>query len=98
MKYLINVIVIIIFASVILFRILGNSIESDAKKLADAICKSEQLSKSGNVEVGEAAHQESQKLMQEAASLNGEMIKKYKDPIDYKQFTSIYMQAISKCK
>lgn len=98
MKYLINVIVIIIFAAVILFRILGNSIESDAKKLADVICKSEQLSRTRNFEVGEAAQQESQELMQEAASLNREMIKKYKDPIDYKQFTSKYSEEMNKCR
>jgi Zn-dependent membrane protease YugP len=98
MKYLINVIAIVIFTSVILFRILDNSIESDAKKLAEVMCKSQQLSKIKNKEVGEAAHAVSQELMQEAASLKQEIIKKYKDPIDYKQFTSNYIEEIGKCK
>ena len=102
MKKIITNVGVLIFASVILCSCGGKSVETDAQKLADVMCKSQNLAKKRYLEGGEvnmaAAMKERQKLISEAASLNQEMIKKYSNQDDYQEFTAAYIKALRKCK
>ena len=88
-------------ASVILTSCGGNSVESDAKKLAELDCKAQKWATEGAAKaaVGDmSAITESTKLASEAASLAQEMQGKYKDAADYQKFTAAYSKALRDCK
>lgn len=75
----------------------GNSIESDAKKYAELVCKAQKLAtKTATGDM--SAMSESTKLMTEAASLSKEMQGKYKDASDYQKFSVAYLKALADCK
>ena len=87
----------ILFASFILTSCGGNSIESDAKKYAELMCKATKLATEGAT--GDmSAMTESTKLMTEATSLATEMQGKYKDASDYQNFSAAYLKALANCK
>jgi F0F1-type ATP synthase membrane subunit b/b' len=71
-----NVIGAILFVSIIFTSCGGNSIESDAKKVADLLCKAQKLTEkaaSGDASVSE----ESTKLANEAQTLQKQLKEKY---------------------
>jgi hypothetical protein len=75
----------------------GNSIESDAKKYAELVCKAQKLA--AKTATGDmSAVSESTKLMTEAASLAKDMQGKYKDASDYQKFNAAYLKALADCK
>lgn len=84
-------------ASLILTSCGGNSIESDAKRYAELMCKAQKLATeaaAGDMSV----ITESTKLTSEAASFAQEMQGKYKDASDYEKFSAAYLKAMSDCK
>ncbi len=88
-------------ASVILTSCGDNSIESDAKKYAELICKVQKLATEGAAKTATgdmSAMTETAKLMTEANSLATEMKDKYKDASDYQKFSAAYMKAFADCK
>ena len=92
---------VILFASFILTSCGGNSIESDAKKYAEIMCKAQKLAAEGAAKAATgdmSAIEESTKLASEAASLAQEMEGKYKDAADYQKFTDAYLKEMSNCK
>jgi len=97
MKKVISILGAILFASFILSSCGGNSIESDAKKYAELMCKSQKLAAEGAEKeaAGDmSAITESTKLISEAVSL----ARKYKDAADYQKFTDAYLKAMGDCK
>ena len=91
----------ILFASFILTSCGGNSIESDAKKYAELMCKATKLATEGAAKAATgdmSAMTESTKLMTEATSLATEMQGKYKDASDYQKFSAAYLKAFADCK
>ncbi len=99
-KKTLTIFVGIVFASFILTSCGGNSIESDAKKYAELMCKAQKLatevaSKAASGDM--SAITESTKLATEAASLANEMQGKYKDAADYQKFTAAYLKAMGDC-
>jgi len=73
------------------------SIEKDAKKYADLVCKYQNLAtraSKGDMSVMEEYY----KLGTEATSLATEMQGKYKDAGDYKAFNEAYTKALGDCK
>ena len=88
-------------ASVILTSCGGNSIESDAKKFAELMCKAQKLVTEGAAKAAAgdmSAMTESTKLMTEATSLATEMQGKYKDASDYQKFSAAYLKSLADCK
>lgn len=91
---------VILFASFILTSCGGNSIESDAKKYAELMCKAQKLATEGAAKAATgdmSAITESTKLASEAASLAQEM-QGFEDVADYKKFTQAYLKALGGCK
>ena len=88
-------------ASVILTSCGSNSVESDAKKYAELMCKAQKLATEGAAKAAAgdmSAITESTKLASEAASLAQEMQGKYKDAADYQKFSAAYLKAMGDCK
>ena len=91
----------ILFASFILASCGGNSIESDAKKYAELMCKVQKMATEGAAKAASgdmSGIAESTQLATEAAALAQEMQGKYKDASDYQQFTVAYLKAMNDCK
>lgn len=75
----------------------GNSIESDAKKVAELQCKAQQLAlkaASGDMSILE----ESTKLSTEAAALASEMENKYTSDSDKQKFGEALLKEMGNCK
>jgi len=75
----------------------GNSIESDAKKVAELQCKAQQLAlkaASGDMSIIE----ESTKLSTEAVALASEMENKYTSDADKQKFGEALLKEMSNCK
>jgi hypothetical protein len=90
----------IVFASFILTSCGGNSIESDAKRCAELMCRAQKLATEGAAKAATgdmSAITESTQLTSEAASLANEMQGKYKDAADYQKFTAAYLKAMGDC-
>ena len=90
----------IFIASTTLTSCGGNSIESDAKKTADLVCKAQKMATEGAAKAASgdmSALTESTELATEAASLATEMQGKYKDASDYQKFTTAYLKALADC-
>ena len=101
MKKIISNLGVLIIGSVLLCSCGGNSIESDAKKLAKLSCKSQNLSKKMvGAEGANMANtlKESQKLMLEFANLSKEMDGKYSSESDEKEFGMALLKEMQKCK
>lgn len=93
----------ILFAQFILTSCGGssNSIERDAKKYAELMCKAQKLATEGAAKMASgdmSAMTESTKLATEAASLATEMQGKYKDANDYQKFSAAYLKAFADCQ
>ncbi len=87
----------ILFASTIITSCAGNSIESDAKKVAELHCTSQKiLQKATSVDV--SIMEESAKLASEAASLSKEMEKKFTSDSDKKKFAEALLKEMGNCK
>jgi hypothetical protein len=75
----------------------SNTIEADAKKVADLQCKAQKLiAKAATGDTTVAA--ESQKISQEAEKLGQELKTKYTNPIDIARFATAYAEAMKDCK
>ncbi len=101
MKKIIFNLTAIAFVSLLLTSCGSNSIESDAKKYAELMCKAQKLATEGAAKMASgdmSAMTESTKLATEAASLATEMQGKYKDAIDYQNFSAVYLKALADCK
>ena len=101
MKKIVFNLTAIAFVSLLLTSCGGNSIESDAKKYAELMCKAQKLATEGAAKAAAgdmSAITESTKLASEAASLANEMQGKYKDEADYQKFTTAYLKAMGDCK
>jgi basic membrane lipoprotein Med (substrate-binding protein (PBP1-ABC) superfamily) len=90
MKKSMTVIGALLFASVI-FTSCGGGVESDAKKLADLMCKAQKLMQDGNTEEYEAISKEGNELEKE---LKG----KYTSEEDQKKFVEALTKEIANCK
>jgi hypothetical protein len=87
----------ILFASFLFTSCGGNSIESDAKKMAELQCKAKQLME--KVASGDASvMEESTKLATEAASLKEEIQGKYTSESDQKEFNMALLKEMANCK
>lgn len=96
MKKLTTIFGVIIFASFIFTSCGGNSIESDAKRLAELQCKVQKLiqkAASGDMSIAE----ESQKLSSEAATLSKEMDGKYTSDSDKQKFAEALLKEMGNC-
>ena len=101
MKKIVFNLTAIAFVSLLLTSCGGNSIESDAKKYAELMCKAQKLATEGAAKAATgdmSAMTESTKLMTEATSLATEMQGKYKDASDYQNFSAAYLKALANCK
>ena len=101
MKKLMIIFGAMFIASVILTSCGSNSVESDAKKYAELMCKAQKLATEGATKAvaGDvSAITESTKLASEAATIAQEMQGKYKDAADYQKFTAAYSKAMRDCK
>jgi hypothetical protein len=97
MKKVMTIFGAILFASTILTSCGGNSIDSDAKKVAELQCKAEKLMQkatSGDMSVIE----ESTKLASEAATLSKEMEEKYTSDSDMEKFAESLLKEMGNCK
>lgn len=84
-------------ATAILTSCGDNSIESDAKKVADLVCKAQKMATEGAASGDMSALTESTELSTEAASLASEMQAKYTDASDYQKFNEAYLKAVADC-
>ena len=101
MKKLMTIFGAMFIVSVIMTSCGGNSIESDAKKYAELMCKAQKLVAEGSAKAAAgdmSAITESTKLVSEAGSLAQEMQGKYNDAADYQKFTDAYLKAMGDCK
>ncbi len=101
MKKIIFNLTAIAFVSLLLTSCGSNSIESDAKKYAELMCKAQKLATEGAAKMASgdmSAMTESTKLATEAASLATEMQGKYKDANDYQKFSAAYLKAFADCQ
>jgi len=87
----------ILFASIVLTSCEGNSIESDAKKVAELQCKSQKILQTAT-SVDISIMEESAKLASEAASLSKEIEKKYTSDFDKKKFAEALLKEMGNCK
>tara|TARA_Y100000385_G_C12977381_1_gene586811 strand:- start:581 stop:874 length:294 start_codon:yes stop_codon:yes gene_type:complete len=97
MKKLMTIFGAMIFASFILTSCGGESIEGDAKKVAELQCKAQQLMQkatNGDMSVME----ESTKLSSEAATLTKEMKGKYTSDSDKEKFAEALLKEMGNCK
>jgi len=88
---------VMIFASVVLTSCGGDSIASDAKKIADLQCKALQLlqkATSGDMSLME----QSTKLSSEATSMVKEMESKYTSDSDKKKLAEALLKEMGNCK
>ena len=90
----------------------GNSIERDAKKVAELQCKSQKLAEKAMKSISQAGSSdlatvqaesqkltvESQKLASEALSLYNKLKDKYSSEEDIKKFSSAYLKFVGDCK
>ncbi|MSP70160.1 MAG: hypothetical protein EXR20_07795 [Bacteroidetes bacterium] len=91
----------ILFASFILTSCGGNSIESDAKKYAELMCKAQKMATevAAQAAAGDmSAITESTKLASEAATLSKEMEGKYTSDSDKEKFAEACLEAMGDCK
>lgn len=75
----------------------GNSMESDAKKLAKLYCKNQEILErvmSGD----ESAMEEAAKFAEEAETLSEEMLEKYTTEKESMEFTKAVMKETQNCK
>lgn len=78
----------------------GSSIESDAKKYAELMCRAQKIAAqaAASAATGDMSSlAESTKLATEAAALAAEMEQKYTES-DYEKFSLAYFKAYSECK
>ena len=97
MKKTMNFIGAILFVSTIFTSCGGNSIESDAKKVADLLCKTQKLTEkatSGDASVIE----ESTKLTNEAQTLQKQLEEKYTSDSDKKKLAEALIKEMGNCK
>jgi len=97
MKNIFTIFGAILFASLILTSCGGNSIASDAKKVADLQCKQQQLmqkASSGDMSV----IAEGTELAAEVASLSNEMEGKYTSDSDRAKFAEALLKEMGNCK
>ena len=97
MKKLMTIFGAMIFASFILTSCGGESIEGDAKKVAELQCKAQQLMQkatNGDISVME----ESTKLSSEAETLTKEMKEKYTSDSDKEKFAEALLKEMGNCK
>lgn len=97
MKKSLKIVGTILFASFLFTSCGGNSIEKDAKKMAELQCKAKELvekAASGDASVLE----ESTKLAAEAASLKEEIRGKYTSESDQKEFGEALLKEMGNCK
>lgn len=86
----------ILFASVILTSCADNSIQNDAKKYAELMCKAQELAK--KAATGDmSAIAESTKLATEVASHLQEVKEKYKDA-EYSKYLTACSEEMVNCK
>jgi len=86
-----------IFVAIVSFSCSNNTIDADAKRIGDLICKAMQLMKkvpSGD----ESVLAESQKLSQEAEALKNELEAKYTSDSDKTKLAEAIAKAMSDCK
>lgn len=86
----------ILFLVVLITSCNNNSIESDAKRLAELTCKSQKLATraaSGDMSVIE----ESTKLSADAISLSNELKGKYTSDSDKEAFAKAYLNELKNC-
>jgi hypothetical protein len=101
MKKTMTILGVVLFASFILTSCGGNSIESDAKKCAELMCKAQKLATEGLAKAATgdmSVVTESTKIAAEAKALGEEMQGKYKDADDYQKFNAAYLKALAECK
>ena len=97
MKNLFTNIGVILFVSLILTSCGGNSIASDAKKVAELQCKQQQLmqkASSGDMSV----MAEGTELASQVASLSNEMEGKYTSDSDRAKFAEALLKEMGNCK
>jgi hypothetical protein len=97
MKNVMTIFGAVLFASVMLVSCGGDSIQSDAKKVAELQCKAQELMQkatSGDMSVVE----ESTKLANEAATLSKEMEGKYTSDSDKQKFSEALLKEMGNCK
>lgn len=86
----------ILFLAVLITSCNNNSIETDAKRLAELTCKSQKLATraaSGDMSVIE----ESTKLSADAISLSNELKGKYTSDSDKEAFAKAYLNELKNC-
>lgn len=96
MKKVTPILIQLLFASSILTSCGSDSIESDAKKVAQLQCEAQKLMKeatSGDMSIVE----KSTKLVTEAATLSREMEGKYTSDSDKKKFSEALLREMGKC-
>ena len=97
MKKIPTIFGVILFASILLTSCGENSIESDAKKLANLKCKAMELLQ--KAETGDqSVIEESSKLGIEADKLAKEIESKYSSKTDRKSFDDAFREAQRDCK
>jgi|SRR5690625_3879419 len=87
----------LLFASLILSSCGGNSVDSDAKKLAKLQCKAQETmmkATSGDMSMME----ENEKLIEEITILSEELEGKYTSEADLKRFTEVLLKEMEKCQ
>ncbi|PHX82066.1 MAG: hypothetical protein CK539_06585 [Flavobacteriales bacterium] len=101
MKKIIFNLTAIAFVSLLLTSCGGNSIESDAKKYAELMCKAQKLATEGAAKAATgdmSALTESTKLASEAATLMKEWEGKYTSDSDKKKLADAYLIEMGNCK
>ncbi len=96
MKKLLSIFIAMFIASAMLTSCGGNSIESDAKKVAEIQCKVQKLilkAASGD----KSAVEESKKLTAESQDLFKELQEKYKSDSDKQKFGEAVMKEMGNC-
>ena len=83
--------------SFLLFSCGGNSIENDAKKVAELQCRAQELA-SEAASGDQSVLEESQKIASEAAELAKEMQGKYNSDEDGKKYLEVLNEELKNCK
>lgn len=100
MKNTVSIFGAILIAAATLTSCGGDSIESDAKKVADLTCKAQKMAAEAAEKAASgdmSAFTESTEIATEAASLAAEMQGKYNDASDYQKFNAAYLKALADC-